>query len=67
MAIISMSVVSAITGCLAGVYYGIPRKFIRKANTFFVEQYDYDLIKVINKFERKYPTKKTRLLIKFKK
>ncbi len=50
--------VAAITGCLSGVYYGIPRKFIRKANTFFVEKYDYDLIEVINKFERKYPTKK---------
>lgn len=50
--------VAAITGCIAGVYYGIPRKFIRKANTFFMERYDSDLIEIIKSFESKYPTKK---------
>lgn len=49
--------VAAIAGCIAGTYYGIPRKYIKKANTFFIEKYDYDLIEVIKKFEKKYPTK----------
>ncbi len=49
--------VAAITGCLAGVYYGIPRKYIRKANKFFMEKYDYNLLEVMKNFEKKYPTK----------
>jgi len=50
--------VAAITGCIAGTYYGIPKKFIRRAKNFFDEKYDSDLIDVINKFEKYYPTKK---------
>lgn len=49
--------IAAITGSIAGVYYGIPRKFIKKAMTFFEYKYDEDLINVINQFEKKYPTK----------
>lgn len=49
--------VAAITGCIAGTYYGIPKKFIKKANSFFIEEYDSDLIKIIIEFEKKYPTK----------
>lgn len=49
--------IAAITGSIAGVYYGIPRKLIKKAMTFFKCQYDEDLINIINEFEKKYPTR----------
>lgn len=49
--------VAAITGCIAGTYYGIPRKYIKRANSFFIEEYDSDLIEVIKEFEKKHPTK----------
>lgn len=57
--------VAAIAGCIAGTYYGIPKKFIKKANTFFIEKYDYDLIEIINQFENKYPTKIDNKILKF--
>lgn len=49
--------IAAITGVIAGVYYGIPKKHIKKAMFFFDDNYDFDLIEVINNFEKEYPTK----------
>ena len=49
--------VAAIAGGIAGVFYGIPLKFIKKAQKFFVPRYDKDLISVMRDFEKKYPTK----------
>lgn len=49
--------IAAITGVIAGVYYGIPRNFIKKAMNFFDVNYDLDLMEIINNFEEKYPTK----------
>lgn len=48
---------AAITGSIAGVYYGIPIRFIKKARSFFKDEYDSDLIEALNIFEKKYPTK----------
>ena len=50
--------IATITGSIAGVYYGIPIKYIKKARSFFLEKYDNDLIEALNIFEKKYPTKK---------
>ncbi len=50
--------VAAIAGVIAGEYYGIPLKFIKKAQKFFDFQWDEDLINVMINFEKKYPTKK---------
>lgn len=50
--------VAAIAGVIAGEYYGIPLKFIKKTQKFFDFQYDEDLINVMINFEKKYPTKK---------
>lgn len=50
--------IAAITGSIAGVYYGIPSKYIKKCDQFFIPKYDIDLINIINDFEKKYPTKK---------
>ena len=55
--------IAAITGSIAGVYYGIPRRLIKKAMTFFELKYDEDLIKIINEFEKKYPTKIKRVFL----
>ena len=49
--------IAAITGSIAGIYYGIPIKLIKKAHSFFIEKYDSDLIEALNNFEKKYPTK----------
>ncbi len=49
--------VAAIAGVIAGEYYGIPLKFIKKAQKFFDFRYDEDLIAVMKNFEKKYPTK----------
>ena len=49
---------AAISGSIAGVYYGIPIRFIKKALSFFIDEYDNDLIEALNIFENKYPTKK---------
>ena len=50
--------IAAITGSIAGIYYGIPIRLIKKAKSFFIEKYDEDLISILNTFEKKYPTKK---------
>ena len=49
--------IAAIAGSIAGAYYGIPIRFIKRARSFFVDQYDSDLIEALNLFEKKYPTK----------
>lgn len=49
--------IAAITGSIAGVYYGIPIRFIKKAYSFFDEKYDEDLINALHIFEKKYPTR----------
>ncbi len=50
-------IVASITECIAGTYYGIPIKYIKKAIHFFIVKYDLDLIEVIKRFRKKYPTK----------
>lgn len=49
--------IAAITGSIAGAYYGIPIRLIKKAYTFFNEKYDSDLLEPLYEFEKKYPTK----------
>ena len=49
--------IAAIAGSIAGAYYGIPIRLIKKARSYFKEKYDKDLIDALNSFEKKYPTK----------
>ena len=50
--------IAAITGSIASAYYGVPNNLRKKALSFFDENLDSDLIKIITDFEKKYPTKK---------
>ena len=45
-------IVASITECIAGTYYGIPIKYIKKAIHFFIVKYDLDLIEVIKRFRK---------------
>lgn len=49
--------IAAITGSIASAYYGVPNNLRRKVLSFFDENLDSDLIKIIMDFEKKYPTK----------
>lgn len=49
--------IAAITGSIAGVYYGIPKRLVKKTRAFFDSNYDEDLIKIIDDFERIFPSK----------
>lgn len=54
--------IAAITGSIAEAYYGVPSNLKNKALSFFDDYLDKDLLEIMHNYEKKYPTKTTRIL-----